>query len=102
MKLYVCWEAVWMLRKRNYPCSHAYRALRDAGYDPKVIRVYGHLKLPSLFNQTPGRRAIKRLTGTLIVPAVVTDSGEVIQECKHIVAWARAHPAGARMTAAGS
>jgi hypothetical protein len=91
-----------MLRKRDYPCSHAYRALRDAGYDPKVIRVYGHLKLPSLFNQTPGRRAIKRLTGTLIVPAVVTDSGEVIQECEHIVEWARTHPARSNLTAVGS
>lgn len=81
-----------MLRESGYPCSKAYQALRDAGYWPKVIRCYGHLKLPVALNQTPGRRAVRRLAGNIVVPAVVTDDGEIIQEAKNIIAWAQTHP----------
>jgi recombinational DNA repair protein (RecF pathway) len=102
MKLYVCWETPSMLRKRQFPCARAYRALKDAGYQPNVTRCYGSgaLRLPWILNQTPGRRAVKRLTGRIIVPLLVTDTGETVQECKNIVAWAEAHPAPAKVTMA--
>lgn len=87
-----------MLRESGYPCSMAYQALRDAGYWPKVIRCYGHLKLPEALNQTPGRRAVRRLAGNIVVPAVVTDDQQIIQEAEHIIAWAHTHPAPARAT----
>ena len=30
-----------------------------------------------------------------MVPVLVTDDGEVVHESRQIVAWAKAHPAGA-------
>ena len=95
MKLYVCWETRTMLYESGYPCSKAYQALRDAGYWPRVTKCYGHLKLPEMLNQTPGRRAVKRLAGNIVVPALVTDDGEIVQEAEYIIAWAHAHPARA-------
>jgi hypothetical protein len=102
VKLYVCWETSSMLRKRQFPCARAYRALKDAGYEPKVIRCFGSgaLPLPRILNMSPGRRAVKRLTGRIIVPALVTDAGEVVQECKNIVEWAQANPATSSVAAA--
>jgi glutaredoxin 2 len=38
---------------------------------------------------------VKELTGNYWVPVLVTDSGETIADSKNIVAWAKAHPAGA-------
>jgi hypothetical protein len=91
--LYVCWGTFKMPGEEGHPCANAYKALRDAGHKPKVIRAYGMASLPSVLNQTPGRRAVKRLTGSVVVPVLVTDSGEVIKESADIVAWAKAHPA---------
>jgi glutaredoxin 2 len=54
--------------------------------------------LPSVLNQTPGRRAAKRLTGSIVVPVLVTERGEVIRESENIVAWAQTHPARADVT----
>jgi glutaredoxin 2 len=48
--------------------------------------------LPDVLNQTPGRREAKRLTGSSMVPVLVTDDGEVVSDSKNIVAWARANP----------
>ena len=45
------------------------------------------------FNQTPGRREVKRLTGNSTVPTLVLDDGEVVDGSQAIVDWARAHPA---------
>ena len=38
VKLYVCWTTIQTPRPpRGHPCHNAYKALRDAGYDPEVI-----------------------------------------------------------------
>ncbi len=98
MKLYVCWGtfpvpwprrgATW--RPHAHPCKVAYDALRDAGHEPEVTRVYGLAELPDL---TRGRREVKRLTGESFVPVLVLDDGELISDSKRIAAWARANPA---------
>lgn len=100
MKLYVCY-GTWKPAPRpgGHPCGNAYHALKDAGHEPEVIRSYGLGMLPDVFNQTPGRQEVKRLTGNTWVPALVTDDGVVIQGSREIAEWARTHPAGA---AAGS
>lgn len=96
MKLYVCYgtfPAPW--RPGGHPCRNAYVALKDAGYEPEVIKSYGFAPLPDAFNNTAGRRAAKELTGKSWVPVLLTDDGEAIAESKNIVAWAKEHPAGA-------
>ena len=40
-----------------------------------------------------GEEAVRRYHGQNWVPVLVTDDGEVIQETKRIVEWARANPA---------
>jgi hypothetical protein len=93
MKLYVCY-GTWKPAPRpgGHPCGVAHRALEDAGYAPKVERVYGLGMLPDFFNLTPGRREVKRLTGNNWVPVLVADDGEVIQGSRQIADWAKAHP----------
>ncbi|HEX8066752.1 MAG TPA: glutathione S-transferase N-terminal domain-containing protein [Thermoleophilaceae bacterium] len=97
MKLYVCYGTFTKTpRPGGHPCGNAYRALREAGHDPEVIRSYGLAILPDgLFNRTKGREEVKRLTGDSMVPVLVTDDGEVIKDSKRIVEWAKGHPAGA-------
>ena len=56
--------------------------------------------LPEIFNQTSGRREVKRLTGNHWVPVLITDGDEVIQGSYEIEAWAKQHPAAARTAAA--
>lgn len=93
MKLYVCYGTFTTTpRPGGHPCGKAYRALKQAGHDPQVIRSYGLGFLPSIFNQTPGRREVKRLTGSDMVPVLVTDSGEAISGSGEIMAWAEQHP----------
>ena len=99
MKLYVCWGTFpvpWPRRSgswrpADHPCKRAHDALRRAGYDPEVVRVYGLASLPDF---TPGRRLVKRLTGESFVPVLVLDDGDVIRESSAIAAWAREHPRG--------
>jgi hypothetical protein len=94
MKLYVCWGTFTTTpRPGGHPCGNAYRALREAGHDPEVIKSYGWAVLPDVFNSTRGRREVKELTGKSTVPVLVTDSGEVVSDSKQIVEWAKAHPA---------
>jgi glutathione S-transferase len=96
VKLYICYgtfPAPW--RPGGHPCRNAYKALKDAGYEPELVKSYGLAPLPSVFNQTPGRRAVKELTGKYWVPVLVTDDGETITDSKNIAAWAEAHPAKA-------
>lgn len=95
MKLYVCYGTFKPSpRPGGHPCGNAYHALKDAGYDPEVERVYGTFgALPGLFNFTPGRREVKRLTGSYWVPVLVADDGEVVQGWQKIAAWAKARPA---------
>lgn len=102
MKLYVCY-GTWKPapRPHGHPCGNAYHALVDAGHRPQVVRCYGLGMLPSFFNQTRGRREVKRLTGNYWVPALVTDDGTVIQDSEKIIQWAKTSqtPVGAASAA---
>ena len=94
MKLYVCYGTFKQgPRPGGHPCGKAYHALTDAGYEPEVIKSYGLGLLPDFLNPTPGRRAVKKLTGQTLVPVLVTDDGDVIQDSSKIVEWAKDHPA---------
>lgn len=96
MKLYVCYGTFTRTpRPGGHPCGNAHKALLEAGHDPKVVRSYGLGVLPGIFNQTRGRREVKKLTGSYMVPVLVTDDGQAIQGSDKIVNWARANPAGA-------
>jgi len=79
-------------RPGGHPCRNAYQALRDAGYDPEVIKVHG-LGIGPLKINTPGREEVEKIAGTKVVPVLVTDDGEVITESKRIVEWAEKNPA---------
>jgi hypothetical protein len=101
MKLYVCWGTFQTPRPpRGHPCHNAYKALRDAGHDPEVVRVHG-LGIGPLKWMTEGRREVEKLTGQAAVPVLVTDDGERIHDSRKIVDWAKAHPAAASPPAAG-
>lgn len=76
-----------------HPCGKAYKALRDNGHDPEVIKVKGSRMLPGKLGETAGRREVEKLTGKGTVPVLVTDDGAVIAESSEIVAWAQANPA---------
>lgn len=93
MKLYICWGTFQTPRPGGHPCRNAYKALREAGHDPELVKSYGLGVLPGAFNQTDGRRKAKELTGSYTVPMLVTDDGEVIKDSKKIAAWAQANPA---------
>jgi glutathione S-transferase len=96
MKLYVCWGTMQTPRPGGHPCHNAYKALREAGHDPEVIKVQGLGIGPSIFQwKTSGRKEVEELSGSPMVPVLVTDQGEVINESKRIVDWARRHPAAA-------
>jgi hypothetical protein len=93
MKLYVCWTTVQSPRPpHGHPCHNAHKALRDAGYDPEVIKVRG-LGIGPFKVMTDGRREVQELTGSPVVPVLATDDGETINESQRIVEWAKAHPA---------
>ena len=101
MKLYVCWGTFPTVRPGGHPCANAHKALREAGHDPEVIKVRGLGIGPSFLQwETEGRREVEQLTGQKVVPVLVTDGGEVINESERIVEWAKAHPAGGHTTAA--
>jgi hypothetical protein len=92
MQLYVCWGTFRHPFGHVHPCQLAYAALREAGHDPQVIRVQGLHDLPdALFNPSAGRRLAKRLTGSNMVPLLITDNGEAINESARIAAWGRDH-----------
>jgi glutathione S-transferase-like protein len=101
MELYVCYGTFPTPRPGGHPCGNAYKALREAGHDPEVIKSYGLAGLPGFLNSTAGRRKAKELTGKFTVPVLVTDDGEVVNESSRIVEWARSHPAGAAGAQAG-
>jgi glutathione S-transferase len=97
VKLYVCWNTVQTPRPpRGHPCHNAHKALREAGYDPEVVKVRGLGIGPGFMHvMTEGRREVERLTGQHAVPVLVTDEGEVIADSQRIVRWAKEHPAPA-------
>jgi hypothetical protein len=92
LKLYVCYGTFQTPRPGGHPCANAHTALKEAGWEPEVIRTYGFGPLPTFMN--PRRRPVRELTGQQWVPVLVTDDGEVVQDSKRIVAWAEANPAG--------
>lgn len=92
MKLYVCY-GTFRTPGHEHPCRAALFALREAGYEPEVVRAYGLGLLPDAFNFTSGRREVRRLTGKNWVPAMVTDDGTAIGGSKKIIAWAAENPA---------
>jgi hypothetical protein len=99
MKLYVCWGTFPVpTRPGNHPCRNAYHALRDAGHEPEVVKTYSLGAIPELL-QTPQRKEVKRLTGSLWVPALVLDDGTAISGSDSIIAWAKEHRAAATPTA---
>jgi glutathione S-transferase-like protein len=100
VKLYVCWTTIQTPRPpRGHPCHNAYQALRDAGYEPDVVKARGLGIGPKFMHVvTDERREVERLTGRPTVPVLVTDDGEVIAESQRIVEWAKAHPAPAPST----
>lgn len=91
MKLYVCYGTFPSPRPGGHPCRNAHNALKDAGHDPELIKAYGLGPLPDALNG-PRRRKVKELTGQSWVPVLITDDGEVVQDSKNIVAWAKEHP----------
>src|ERR1035437_7139462 len=93
VKLYVCWGTFPTPRPGGHPCANAYHALKDAGYEPEVIKSYGFAPLPEALNRTRGRREVQELTGNRWVPTLVLDDGTVIDESRAIVEWAGANPA---------
>jgi hypothetical protein len=103
MKLYVCY-GTWKLAPRpgGHPCGTAYHALKDAGYEPEVIRSYGLGILPEALNRTTGRQEVKRLTGNQWVPVLVADDGTVVQGSHEIADWAKANPAAAAAAGAST
>jgi Glutathione S-transferase, N-terminal domain len=94
MKLYVCWGTFQTLRPGGHPCANAHKALTDAGYDPEVIKVRGLGIGPGFIHwTTEGRKQVEEISGQKVVPVLVTDTGEVVNESKRIVAWAEENPA---------
>jgi hypothetical protein len=93
LKLYVCYGTFRSPRPGGHPCGNAYRALKQAGYDPEVKKTYGWGALPDVLNSTKGRKEVRRLTGKSWVPVLVTDDDLVVRGSKEIVAWAESHPA---------
>jgi hypothetical protein len=96
MKLYVCY-GTWKPAPRpgGHPCGRAHDALVAAGHHPEVIKSYGLGILPSVFNQTAGRKRAKELTGSEMVPVLELADGTAIGGSEKIEAWARANPSGA-------
>ena len=93
MRLYVCWGTFQTIRPGGHPCANAHKALREAGHDPEVVKVRGLGVGPGFLHvATDGRREVEELSGSKVVPVLVTDDGEVIGDSKRIVEWARAHP----------
>lgn len=91
MELYVCWGLFKSPRPGGHPCRNAHEALTKAGWHPEVKKTYGLGILGSALN--PTRAKVRELTGQSMVPVLVTDEGEVIQDSKKIIAWARDNPA---------
>jgi hypothetical protein len=94
MKLYICWGTFQTPRPGGHPCHNAYEALKMAGHEPEVEKVRGLGIGPKFMHvTTEGRKKVEELAGSTMVPVLVTDSGEVIQESKKIAAWAEQNPA---------
>ena len=91
MKLYICWGLFGSPRPGGHPCKNAHDALKEAGHDPDVQKVYGLGPLPNFLN--PTRREVRKLAGSNWVPVLVTDDDEIVQGSDKIAAWAQANQA---------
>ena len=91
MKLFVCWGTFPTPRPGGHPCRNAHEALKEAGWDPDVQKVYGLGILGTALN--PTRREVRRVSGQNMVPVLITDEEEVIVGSGKIVKWARDNPA---------
>ena len=92
MRLYVCW-GTWRrpgVESLEHACGAAYHALREAGIEPELVRSYGWRRLPRALNRTRGRREVEQLTGSIEVPVLVTDDGQVVAGSEAIRAFAAA------------
>ena len=91
MELYVCYTTAELhIRPGGHPCANAYKALKDAGYDPEVKKTYSFGAMPEAL-QTGGRKLVKQKTGDFWVPALHTDDDQWVSGSKEIVAWAKEH-----------
>jgi hypothetical protein len=91
VKLYVCWGTFRSPRPGGHPCRNAHEALKEAGWDPEVEKVYGLGILGDSLN--PTRAKIRTLTGQNMVPVLETGDGEVVAGSDSIIRWARDNPA---------
>jgi glutaredoxin len=88
VELHVCYGTFGS--PKSHPCKKAHQALTDAGHEPEVVRTGGCYRTDPLW---PGRRKIKRLTGTYKVPTLFLDDGTIVDGTEGIVAWAQANRA---------
>lgn len=88
MDLYVCYGTFPL--PGGHPCARAHGALTAAGHHPNVVRTFGCAGTDRFF---PGRREVRRLTGTYHVPTLVLSDGTVIDGSENILAWAAANHA---------
>lgn len=86
MDLYVCYGTFPL--PGGHPCARAHAALTAAGHRPKVVRTFGCAATDRFW---PGRREVKRLTGTYEVPTLVLNDGTIIDGSQNIAAWAAIH-----------
>jgi hypothetical protein len=100
VRLYICYGLFPSPRPGGHPCKNAADALKEAGYEPEIVKSYGLGMLPDALNLTKGRREVKKLTGNSWVPLLVKDDGTWVQGSREIADWARANPAGATAAAA--
>ena len=64
MELYVCYTTAELhIRPGGHPCANAYKALKEAGYDPEVKKIYSFGAMPDAL-QTGGRKLVKQKTGS--------------------------------------
>ena len=77
MKLYVCWGTFRSPRPGGHPCRNAHEALKEAGWNPDVEKVFGLGILGDALN--PTRREVRRVSGQNMVPVLVTDDGEMVE-----------------------
>ena len=95
MRLFVCWTTKELhIRPGGHPCANAYKALREAGHDPEIVKTYSFGAFPGTI-QTKGRKDVHAKTGSFWVPVLETDAGEWIGGSNDVVAWAEQHPATA-------
>ena len=89
MELYVCWGM--FSPPAGHSCRRAYEALKEAGYEPEIIKSFGSAVLPPAGDR-PERRRDATDSDKIAIPALVTDDGEVVSESRNIVAWAERNP----------